>query len=290
MSFLFQKLKKRHVWKRIFLERLCEPVHLNLLSIPVGLFGSFRARVEYDLVTRQQHAWGLLAAADMAKEAGYSAISALEFGVANGAGLLNMCDVARRVTRETGISISVVGFDTGTGLPVPRDYRDHPEIFRGGDYTMQKPELLEEIVGKGGGRLILGDVRDTAKSFLRDCPPVGFLSIDLDYYSSTLDALQIFSGQAIQYLPWVLIYMDDINHFTHSRYCCELSAVEEFNENSRYRKITKCGFLRQLRIFQRANWIDKMYIAHIFDHPFRERPRANSASWVLENPYLESVK
>lgn len=290
MSFLSQKLKKRHVWKRIFKERLCEPVHLNLLSIPVALFGSFRAKVEYDLVTRQQHAYGLLTAADMARESGYSAISALEFGVANGAGLLNMCEVARRVTKETGISISVVGFDTGTGLPLPRDYRDHPETYREGDYTMQKPEILEEMVAKAGARLILGDVRDTVKSFLRDCPPVGFISIDLDYYSSTADALQIFTGEPARYLPWVMIYMDDIDHFKHSRYCCELRAAEEFNENSRYRKITKAEFLRQRRIFQRPYWIDKMYIAHIFDHPFRERPRAKTAQRVLENPYLESVK
>ena len=290
MSFLLQKLRKKHVWKRIFLERLCEPVHLNLLSIPVALFGSFRAKVEYDLIARQQHAFGLLTAADTAKECGLTAISALEFGVANGAGLLNMSEVARRVTKATGVSISLTGFDTGTGLPLPRDYRDHPEAYREGDYPMQNPELLQAVVQKAGAKLVLGDVRDTVKGFLRDCAPIGFVSIDVDYYSSTVDALHIFSGDAKQYLPWVLMYMDDIDSYRHSRYCCELRAVNEFNESSQYRKITKCDFIRPKRIFQRPWWIEKMYVAHIFDHPYREQSLRNTGTWVLENPYLESIK
>jgi hypothetical protein len=290
MNFLLQKLKKKHVWKRILLERLCEPVHLNLLSIPVALCGSFRAKVEYDLVARQQHAFGLLTAADTANECGVPAISALEFGVASGAGLLNLCDVARRVERETKIKISVAGFDTGTGLPLPRDYRDHPEAYREGDYPMQDPAQLRALVQKEGAQLILGDVRDTVKDFLRDSPPIGFVSIDVDYYSSTVDALQIFSGEAKQYLPWVLIYMDDIDSYRHSRYCCELRAVHEFNESSRYRKITKCDFIRPKRIFQRPWWIEKMYVAHIFDHPYREQSLRKTGTWVLENPYFESIK
>jgi hypothetical protein len=56
--------------------------------------------------------------------------AAAEFGVANGAGLLNMCEIAARVTRETGVGFRIVGFDAGTGLPQPIDYRDHPERVR----------------------------------------------------------------------------------------------------------------------------------------------------------------
>lgn len=289
MGFLLNKLKKGHVWKRIFLERLCEPVHLNLLSIPVALFGSFRAKVSFDLIARQQHAFGLLTAAENAKQCGISAISAVEFGVANGAGLLNMCDIAKRVSKATGISISVAGFDTGTGMPLPRDYRDHPEAYREGDYAMQDPKLLRSVVEKQGAKLFLGELRETVKDFLRDSAPLGFVSIDVDYYSSTVDALQIFNGDAGKYLPWVLMYMDDIDSYRHSRYCCELRAAHEFNENSQYRKITKCDFIRPKRIFQRPWWIDKMYVAHIFDHPYREGLMGR-AHWVMDNPYLESMK
>src|SRR5262249_4833873 len=157
---------------------------LNLLSIPVALFGSFRSKVRYDLVPRQQHAFGMLQAADWAKECGIARISALEFGVANGAGLINMCHIAKKVNKATGVEISVVGFDTGTGLPSPRDYRDHPEFYRYGDYPMQNKELLETLVHKEGATLLLGDLRDQTQGFLQNCAPIGFISIDVDYYWS----------------------------------------------------------------------------------------------------------
>jgi hypothetical protein len=290
MGFLSHKLKQKHIWKRIFLERLTEPIHLNLLSIPVALFGSFRSKVNWDLVVKQQHAFGLLTAADTARECGLSSISALEFGVANGAGLLNMCDLARRCTRATGINISVAGFDTGAGLPPPRDYRDHPEAFRGGDYPMQNPDLLRAMLEKQGAKLILGDVRDTVKGFLRDAPPIGFISIDVDYYSSTLDALQVLAGDPEHYLPWVIIYADDADSYRHSPHCCELLAMEEFSQASAYRKITRAHFLRATRIFQRPPWIEKIYVAHILDHPYREKFLRKPELQVLENPYLESIK
>jgi hypothetical protein len=72
MKFLLKRLSRRQVWKRIFLERLTEPLHLNLLALPVALFGSFRTKVAFDLIVRQHHAFGLLRAADWAKGAGWT--------------------------------------------------------------------------------------------------------------------------------------------------------------------------------------------------------------------------
>src|SRR6266513_2724569 len=89
--------------------------------------GSFRDHVRFDLVGRPQHAFGLLAAADLAAFVGVEAIVAIEFGVAEGAGLLDLADLASAVATETGVAIEVVGFDSGAGLPPPKDYRDHPE-------------------------------------------------------------------------------------------------------------------------------------------------------------------
>src|SRR5215217_2025901 len=99
-EFLRRRLGERRIWERILRERLSEPLHLNLLSLPVGLFGSFRSKVYWDLVVRQQHAFGLLNAADKARELGIHHLTAVEFGVANGAGLLNICDIAKRITVE----------------------------------------------------------------------------------------------------------------------------------------------------------------------------------------------
>jgi hypothetical protein len=54
-----KKLRERRIWERILIERLTEPLHLNLLSLPAAV-GPFRMRVAFDLVLRQHHAWGLL--------------------------------------------------------------------------------------------------------------------------------------------------------------------------------------------------------------------------------------
>lgn len=286
-NFLLNKLSRKHVWKRILLERLCEPIHLNVLSLPVALAGSFRSKVAWDLVVRQQHAFGLLTAADTAKECGLSALTAIEFGVANGAGLINICDIAKRVTKATGVGISVLGFDTGTGLPLPQDYRDHPEAYKGGDYVMRDTTALKRTLEEQGAKLILGDIRDTVAGALRSLPPVGFVSIDVDYHSSTVDALRIFKAEPTNYLPWVMMYLDDIDYYRHSRFCCELRAIEDFNEASTKRKIAKAEFIRQQRIFQRPRWIEKMYVAHIFDHPFRNQLLPLAKTWIMENPYLE---
>src|SRR5580698_9337117 len=96
-----KKLLRRHVWRRIFYERLTEPLHLNALSVFVGLFGSFRQKVAYDLVLRPYHAFALLNAADQARGRGLSAITVLEFGVAAGAGLMNISILAQKVTSLT---------------------------------------------------------------------------------------------------------------------------------------------------------------------------------------------
>jgi hypothetical protein len=74
-----------------------------------------RSKVDFDLIVRPQHAFCLLTAADQAIKYGYKSVTALEFGVANGAGLQNICEVAALVTRATGVEFQIAGFDTGQG-------------------------------------------------------------------------------------------------------------------------------------------------------------------------------
>src|SRR5262245_1610479 len=119
MSFL-KKLSHRYIWDRIFYERLTEPIHLNILAAFVWAFGSYRSKIHYDLIIRSNNAYGILKAADEAKRLGIKTVSLVEFGVAAGAGLMNMAKIASRVTRETDISFKIYGFDTGKGMPVAR--------------------------------------------------------------------------------------------------------------------------------------------------------------------------
>src|SRR6185312_6803978 len=107
------------------------------------------------------------------------------------------------------------------GMPAPRDYRDHPEYYRRDDYPMQdEAELRSRLPATC--RLVIGDVKDTVGEFLRECAhPIGFVSIDMDYYWSSAEALRVFSGPAEKYLPLVLVYLDDIEYDGHSPFAGE---------------------------------------------------------------------
>jgi hypothetical protein len=284
--FILRKLREPRIWARIARERLAAPLSLNLISVFVGLFGSFRAKVEFDLVVRMHHAWGLLYAADLARQCGLRELTAIEFGVANGAGLLNMCEIAARVTRETGVGFQIVGFDAGTGLPPPSDYRDHPEFYHHGDYPMASREQLLARLPRNA-RVIFGEVATSVPAFLAgEFAPVGFVSFDLDYYSSTVDALRLLDGAPERYLPWTVCYFDDVHFLQHNEYQGALLALKEFNESRQDRKIAPVNWLDHYRLFHWSAWVRRMYFLHLFEHPHRARGLTVKGSSVLSNPYL----
>jgi hypothetical protein len=286
--FVFlSRLTRGYIWRRIVYERLSEPLHLNALSLVVALVGSFRLKVAFDLVLRRHIAYSLLKCADQARALGLGRVSVVEFGVAAGTGLLNMCALARRVTAATGVAFDIYGFDTGEGMPPPRSYKDHPELYQAGDYPMDVARL--RAVLPPNAKLVIGPIGDTIGEFvgaLDFTRPIGFVAIDVDYYHSAKDALQIFCSRPEMYLPRTLIYLDDVEDESHNRFAGELAAIDEFNEENQIRKIDRNTFLRGYRILKNAWWIDHMFTLHVFDHPtrsvlVRERDRA-----VLPNPYI----
>ena len=289
--FLMRKLANRSVWKRIFVERLTEPVHLNIIAAFVAVFGTTRAKIAFDLLLRNQHAFALLYAADRAKLYGIRRITTIEFGVANGAGLLNMCELASLVTEATGTEIDIVGFDSGSGMPEVRTYKDHPEAYRPGWYPMQDRARLESAL-PSNARLIIGEISQTLPEFLSQlsaAAPIGFVSLDVDYYWSTVEALQVFRGAPLNYLPMVPIYLDDVSADIHNPWCGELAAVGEFNGTDEMRKIGPMNFLRETRVFKNARWISQMYVLHVFDHPARFSVLRDYADVVQTNPYLPGL-
>jgi hypothetical protein len=288
MSFLFRKLRETRIWERIFRERLSEPLHLNLISLPVLAFGSVRSKIYFDLLVRQHHAFGLLRAADKARNLGNHSVTVLEFGVANGAGLMNICLLAEKIAAATGIQFKVFGFDTGTGMPAPRDYRDHPEHYMTGDFPMQNPDWLQARLPPFA-KLVFGDVSETVPRFLSalsEESPIGFVSIDVDYYWSTVEALRVFEGRSTQYLPTVTLYLDDILLEEHNSWCGELGAINDFNHARSLRRIEPFNHLRANRLFKNAKWIDNMFTLHVLDHPWRTPGSKSALPRVLENPYF----
>ena len=284
-GYLLSRLSRQSRRSRLVTERLTEPLHLNLVSLFVALFGSFRAKVDHDLIVRQQFAFPILHAADKAREQGLKRITIAEFGVANGAGLFNMCKIANSVTKVTGVEFDVFGFDTGAGLPPAVDYRDHPEMFQQSDFPMDVDRLRAAL--PSFAQLVIGDVAETVPSFCKTLSPdspLAFVSMDLDYYSSTKPALEIFKGNAENYLPAVLLYLDDTVIETANPWCGELLAVNEFNEENETRKIAPFPMLRPRRLFKNSRWIDQIYLLHTLDHPARA-PKLRRASHVIPNEY-----
>jgi hypothetical protein len=269
-------------------ERFSEPLHLNLLSLLVAIFGSLRAKIFFDLCIRQQHAFGLLTAADDALANGYKSVTVIEFGVANGVGLLNICALAEKITKATGVSFNIVGFDNVSGMPPLRDYRDHPELYQPGWYPMEAPDQLRAKL-PANAELILGDIASTVPQFLSTRPadsPIGFVSVDVDYYWSAVDTLKSLIGTPELYLPRVTMYFDDVSSVTHNRWCGELAAIDEFNNSNTSRKISLYNFLRESRLFKNAKWLGQMYILHVLDHPSRFSVLMNYGHVVIDNPYL----
>lgn len=283
-----KKLRNRYIWERIFYERLTEPLHLNLMALGVAAFGGLRSKIAFDLVLRQQHAYAILSCADLAREQGIREVTLVEFGVAAGAGLLNICELAQRVTQETGVRFRIFGFDTGKGMPPPQSYRDHPEIYQQGDFPMQH-EALQRLLPENA-KLVLGEISETVGPFLQEIStqaPIGFVSIDVDYYVSTRDAFAVLDGAAAQYLPRVQIYLDDLEHPSHNSWCGERLAMLEFNNQHTLRKIEQHAFLKSYRIFRNARWIDHMFTLHVLDHASRTTLVQERPATVLTNPYLD---
>jgi hypothetical protein len=289
LPLLRKKLARRDRWERIFLERLTEPVHLNLLSLPVLLFGSFRMKVAWDLVIRQQYAYGILKAADLARENGHSRVSVIEVGVAAGAGLMNMAMIAARVHEETGVAIDIHGFDAGAGMPPARDHRDHPDLYAEGDFPMDVDGLRRVL--PPNVTLHIGPLSSTVPAFLESrtpAAPIGFVAFDVDYYSSTVEALGLLKASPELYLPITVTYLDDIALEPHNSAAGVLLAVEEFNASTALRRLEHHPFFTRRRIFTRAIWVQQVFLLHVLDHPTRSRPVTPAQQRIIDNPYHET--
>jgi hypothetical protein len=219
------------------------------------------------LPVRPNYTWCVLHAASVASRTGVPEISLLEFGVAGGNGLVALETVAAESERVLGVGVRVYGFDTGEGIPPPRDHRDAPFLIQSGDFAMDQEALRARLAR---AELVLGDVASTVPAFLESSPPpIGFISFDLDYYSSTRDALRLFDGDATAFLPRVLCCFDDIHGYPWGDSIGARLAIREFNEERSTRKVDALHGMRYLISADHRDerWVETLYLAHLFDHP-----------------------
>jgi hypothetical protein len=234
--------------------------------------GNVRERVRLGIFSYPNYAWGVFSAAKQAKQLGIDSISVIEFGVAGGRGLVALERAAQQISQTLGIRIDVLGFDAEKGLPKPLDFRDLPHVWEQGDYQMDVAKLKARL---SSAKLILGDVTETVVPFLATTklPPIGFVSFDLDYYSSTAAALKIFEGEHGTRLPRVYCYFDDLiwpEEACHSEYAGESLAIRDYNERNDTKKLCKLNNLRWMMPYADA-WQEEIYILHDFSHPLYTR-------------------
>jgi hypothetical protein len=245
----------------------------------------FRDRERFGIISRPNYLYGMLRAADLAKYCGKECVTVLEFGVASGAGLLNMVELASLIERETGVRLRIVGFDTGKGLPAVEGYKDHPELWNPGDFTNEDKEgLIRRLDGRA--EIIWGDIADTIGPFtdaIDQAAPIGFVAIDVDIYSATTQALRCLTQSPEKYTPAVSMYFDDIGMFFANEWCGELAAISEFNAKNQLRKIGIDRSLPGQRPAKTDAWYSQMYVCHVLDHELRQKPQSRHHLSIAEH-------
>lgn len=227
--------------------------------------GSYAFRLSIDAVERPHYAYLVYSAAQLAAKLGLPRISVLEYGVAGGNGLLSLEQHVAEIEKLFPVSIDIYGFDTGKGLPAPKDYRDLPYHWKEGFFRMDEDELKAKLTR---AKLVLGDIRDTARTFFEthQPAPIGAIVHDFDFYSSTADGLRMLDADEKYFLPRVFCYFDDTigdeialcNDFTGQRL-----AINEFN--LAHEAIKLCTPYHLLR--RRPHlWHRQIWVCHFFRH------------------------
>lgn len=253
----------------MFLELLARRPLRSIIGPPVrklSLF-SYQDRLSVNWVDRPHYGHCIFEGAQLASRLNIPRISVLEFGCGGGNGLVSAERHIAEIHKLFPVEIELYGFDTGTGMPAAKDYRDFPYYFKPGLYRMDPAALQRRLKF---GKLVLGDVKETCRKFFSeyDPAPVGCVFFDLDFYSSTADALRLFEADPLHFLPRIYMYFDDIkgSHvWALSEFAGELLAIQEFNDQHPSKKIAAN---RSMRLYYPEQWwADQIYIYHDYQHP-----------------------
>jgi hypothetical protein len=228
-----------------------------------NMFRDIGAKIRHKQIDigRPQYASSLGHGVIQAIHCGYDKIVAVELGVGQGQGLLELCKAAEYYRGEFEIDIQVFGFDNATGLPPFVGYKDHPEIWQAGQFKMANPDAIRSKLPEFG-HLLIGDIGETVQDFETTIygARLAFVSLDMDYYSSTVRAMPLFEMNPQSYVPALPVYVDDVDVLiSYNPWCGAEVALQEFNETHEFRKFQK-----------RPNYgIHNFYVCHILDHPVR---------------------
>jgi macrocin-O-methyltransferase TylF-like protien len=181
------------------------------------------------------------------------AYTLLEFGVAEGGSLERLCRYRDVLARRMRIRkrLTCVGFDTFEGLPdrrpedvaapwIPGDFASDIEKVRGRLSRFEKVELVQGL---------FSETLPVWIERLQREPPL-FVSIDCDYYSSTVDVFE----HLLPHCPTgCVFYFDDSAIHYWSDRAGEMQAVREVNEGR---------FGEHISLAEYPLWIETREIRH----------------------------
>ena len=139
-SFLSEFLSLKNEVKnlRASLEKLAikSDPYSNIPLYDLGILDrhNIARQIFRDEIQRPNYAFGIWLATIQAVKLGITKLSVVEFGVAGGDGLLNLCDICSKVSASTDVKFDIFGFDSEIGMPPLLDFRDHPEICQEGQF------------------------------------------------------------------------------------------------------------------------------------------------------------
>lgn len=211
-----------------------------------------------------QYAAVIWRAADVATAVGIRKFNVLEFGVAEGEGLIACELLSREIARIWGVEIGVCGFDGGAGLPETSDYRDCPQCWHGGQFPMDLQSLAQRL---GSSTLVLGNIAETWPAFLAKAgDPVAAILVDVDYYTSTVPILAALEAAPEKFLPIVNMYFDDIGG--SMQFQGEALAIREFNQrNDRIKISPEAESFGEFNFGARRYGFSKLKVCMFYDHP-----------------------
>jgi len=196
-----------------------------------GLPAYLRVRQLYRLkhLKRAQYYLGIRRAFSYADKLGLDRFSILEFGVAEGNGLLYLQNLLNAIAGGLSPkSVKIFGFDTFSGLPSMEGSKDGTSVWKEGDYpsdlaklkALIDPQIVTPVPG------LFSDSVPQVAADLIEYPPL-FIIVDCDLYTSTLS---IFENLFPVYVPplsyW---YFDDTGLNFFSERVGEKLAIREFN-------------------------------------------------------------
>lgn len=215
------------------------------------------------ILPRPQYALGLFLTAAVAKQQGIQKFSVIEFGCWEGEGLIDLEHYSNEIEKIFGVEIEIYGFDGGSGMPAPKDYKDRIYQFSEGEMKFSKTEN-KEVLKKS--KFIIGKFDETVPKFLKGkFAPIGCVFNDQDYFSSTVDSFEIFK-ESKHLLPKVFLYFDDLNF--SSKKTGELGAINNFNANNKLQIEEIPEMAETLSLFWKK-WIflgKRFFLLHNFHH------------------------